>query len=161
VTGWLILPTGAVPAAAVGQATVDSRGNVTGTEARSVGRGSADETFTGSLTINSDCTGSMTLNFFEAGQPARTSVLSIVLVDDKKEIRMGQKSLTLPNGTSVPVVITADAPPPVDLRQLTSSPSPRRRAHCCTHQLSPSLRSRPASSDPSDEYHPPFFSALS
>jgi len=96
VTGWLILPTGAVPAAAVGQATVDSRGNVTGTEARSVGRGSADETFTGSLTINSDCTGSMTLNFFEAGQPARTSVLSIVLVDDKKEIRMVQKSLTLP-----------------------------------------------------------------
>ena len=108
-TGWLILPTGAVPAAAVGQATVDSRGNITGTEARSVGRGSADEAFTGSLTINSDCTGSMTLNFFEAGQPARTSVLRIVLVDDKKEIRMVQKSLTLPNGTSVPVVITADA----------------------------------------------------
>jgi len=107
-TGWLVLPTGAVPAA-VGQGTVDSRGNVTGTEARSVGGGYADETFTGSLTINSDCTGSMTLNFFEAGQPARISVLSIVLVDDKKEIRMGQKSLTLPNGTSVPVVITADA----------------------------------------------------
>jgi len=94
---------------AVGQATVDSRGNVTGTEARSVGGGYADESFTESLTINSDCIGSMTLNFFEAGQPARTSVLRIVLVDDKKEIRMGQKSLTLPNGTSVPVVITADA----------------------------------------------------
>jgi hypothetical protein len=88
-----------VPAAAVGQATVDSRGNVTGTEARSVGGGYADESFTGS----------MTLNFFEAGQPARTSVLSIVLVDDKKEIRVVQKSLTPPDGTSVPVVITSDA----------------------------------------------------
>ena len=105
----MILPAGAVPAAAVGKATVDSRGNVTGTEARSVGGGYAHESFTGSLTINSDCTGSMTLNFFEAGQPARTSVLSIVPVDDKKEICMVQKSLTLPNGTSVAVVITADA----------------------------------------------------
>jgi hypothetical protein len=108
-TGWLILPTGAVPAAAVGQAHVDGKGNVTGAEARSVGGGYADETFTGTLTIEDDCTGSMTLNFSEAGVPVRTSVLSIVLDDNKNEIRMVQKSLTLPNGSVVPVVITADA----------------------------------------------------
>jgi len=107
-TGWLILPTGAVPAAAVGQANVDNRGNVTGTEARNVGGGYGDETFTGTLTVNSDCTGSMTLNFVEAGQPVRTSVLSLVVVDDNRGIRMVQKSLTLPNGTPVPVVITVD-----------------------------------------------------
>jgi hypothetical protein len=68
-TGWLLLPTGAVPAAAVGRANVDAKGDITGTEARSVGGGYADETFTGSLSINSDCTGTITLNFFEAGSP--------------------------------------------------------------------------------------------
>src|SRR5215472_109538 len=108
-TGWLILPTGAVPAAAVGQAHVDSKGNVTGTEARNVAGGYADETLSGNLTLNSDCTGSMTLNFFENGQPVRTSVLSIVLDDDKKEIRMVQKSLRLPNESVLPVVITVEA----------------------------------------------------
>lgn len=108
-TGWLLLPTGAIPAAAVGRANVDAKGNVTGTEARSVGGGYADETFSGSLSINSDCTGSMTLNFFEAGQPVRTSVLSIVFVDNLQELRMVQKSLTLPSGAAIPVVITADA----------------------------------------------------
>jgi len=108
-TGWLLLPTGAVPAAAVGRANVDAKGDITGTEARSVGGGYADETFTGSLSINSDCTGTITLNFFEAGQPVRTSVLSVVFVDDLQEIRMVQKSLTLPNGATVPIVITADA----------------------------------------------------
>jgi len=36
-SGVLILPTGAVPLAAVGKAIIDSGGNVTGTEARSVG----------------------------------------------------------------------------------------------------------------------------
>jgi hypothetical protein len=108
-TGWVILPTGAVPAAAVGQAHIDTRGNVTGTEARNVAGGYADETLNGTLTINSDCTGSITLNFFEGGQLVRTSVLSIVLDDDKKELRMVQKSLTLPNGANLPVVITVEA----------------------------------------------------
>jgi hypothetical protein len=107
--GWLILPTGAVPAAAVGLAHIDVKGTVTGTEARNVGGEYADETLSGSLTINSDCTGSLTVNFSEGGQPVRTSVLSIVLDDDKKEIRMVQKSLTLPNGSVLPVVITVEA----------------------------------------------------
>jgi hypothetical protein len=108
-TGWLILPTGAVPVAAVGQAHIDAKGNVTGTEARSVGGGYADETLSGNLTMNSDCTGSMTLDFLENGQQVRTSVLSVVLDDDKKEIRMVQKSLTLPSGSAVPVVIVVEA----------------------------------------------------
>jgi len=108
-TGWLILPTGAVPAAAVGQASVDTKGNVTGTEARSVGGGYADESLSGILSVNSDCTGSMTLNFYEGGQLVRTSVLSIVFVDNQRELRMVQKSLTLPNGTPLPVVITVNA----------------------------------------------------
>lgn len=108
-TGVLITPNGAVPAAAVGRATVDSLGNVTGTEARNVGGGYADETLSGTLTVNPDCTGSMTLNVYQAGQLVRTSVLSIVFVNNQQELRMVQKSLTVPNSGTVPAVITVDA----------------------------------------------------
>ena len=75
-TGWLILPTGAVPAAAAGRAVVDTKGNVTGTESRSVGGGFADETLSGTFVVNADCTGTMTISFYEAGSLVRTSVLS-------------------------------------------------------------------------------------
>ena len=77
-TGTVILPTGAVPIAAVGAATVDTKGNVTGTEARTVGGEYADETMQGTLAVNADCTGTMTVNFYEAGQLVRTSILSLV-----------------------------------------------------------------------------------
>jgi hypothetical protein len=108
-TGVILTSSGSIPAAAVGRATVNVSGHVTGSEARSVAGGYADETFTGTLSVNSDCTGSMTLNFYEAGLLARTSVLSVVFVDNQRELRMLQKSFTLPNGASVPVVITAEA----------------------------------------------------
>jgi hypothetical protein len=107
--GILILPTGAVPIAAVGAATVDAKGNVTGTEARTVGGDHADETMQGTLTVNADCTGSMTLNFYESGQLVRTSILSIVLDDNQREVRMVQKSLTLPNNVVLPAIITVEA----------------------------------------------------
>lgn len=108
-TGVLITPAGAVPAAAVGRATVDFSGHVTGTEARNVGGGYADETFTGTLNVNADCTGSITLNFYDSGQLVRTSVLSIAFEDNQRGLRMVQKSLTLPNGANLPVIITAEA----------------------------------------------------
>jgi hypothetical protein len=108
-TGVILTSSGSIPAAAVGRATVDVSGHVTGSEARTVAGGYADETLTGTLTLNSDCTGSMTLNFYEAGNLVRTSVLSVVFVDNQQELRMVQKSFTLPNGANLPVVITAEA----------------------------------------------------
>ena len=108
-TGVLITSTGPVPIAAVGRASVDISGHVTGTEARSVGGGFANETLSGTVTVNPDCTGSMTINFYEAGQLVRTSVLSIVFVNNQRELQMVQSSLTLPNGVSLPVVITVNA----------------------------------------------------
>ena len=108
-TGVLITPTGAVPAAAVGKAIVDTSGHVTGSESRSVGGEYAEETLSGTLALHSDCTGTMTLEFFEDGALARTSVLSVVFVNGQTELQMVQKSLTLPDGTAVPVVITANA----------------------------------------------------
>lgn len=55
-TGTLLLPTGAVPGGAVGTLTVDAAGNISGTEARSIGGGLANETLTGRWTVSSDCT---------------------------------------------------------------------------------------------------------
>jgi uncharacterized protein YcfJ len=108
-TGTLILPTGAVPVAAVARATADNDGNLTGTESRSVGGGYADETVAGNWTVNSDCTGTLTVNIYESGQLVRISVVTMVFDDNSKEARMVQKSLTLPDGQQLPVVITLEA----------------------------------------------------
>jgi len=107
--GVVILPTGPVPIAAIGKAVLDAGGSVSGTEARTVGGGYADETFTGTYTVNADCTGTTTLQFFESGNLVRTSILSIVFDNNEREIRMVQKSLQLPNGAFIPVVITVEA----------------------------------------------------
>src|SRR5215475_10285307 len=97
--GVVIFPTGAVPIAAVGQAILNSDGSVSGTESRSVGGAFANETFDGTYTVNSDCTGSATLRFYEAGQLVRISILPLVFDNNQREIRMVQKSLELPNGS--------------------------------------------------------------
>lgn len=108
--GTLILPTSLVPAAGVARGSFDVHGNITAgaTEARNVGGGFANETLTGSWVVNSDCTGTLTIHAYESGTLVRTSVLSIVFVDNLNEVRMVQESLTLPDGTAVPAVITAE-----------------------------------------------------
>jgi hypothetical protein len=108
-TGTLILPSGPVPGAAAGRISADAAGNISGTEARNVGGGFANETLTGSWTVNSDCTFTVTVNIYESGVLVRTSVLDGVFVDNSSKIRMVQESLKLPDGTPIPVVITADA----------------------------------------------------
>ncbi len=106
--GVVVLPTGPVPIAAVGTAKLDAQGNVSGTEARSVGGQYADETLTGTFSVNPDCTGTTTINFYEDGQLVRISVLSFVVDDSNTEIRFVQKSLTLPDGTVLPVILTTE-----------------------------------------------------
>jgi len=109
-SGTLILPTGPVPAAGIARGSFDAQGNVTpgATEARNVGGGFANETVTGSWTVNPDCTGTLTIHAYESGVLVRTSVLSIVFVDNLNKALMVQESLTLPDGTLVPAVITAE-----------------------------------------------------
>jgi hypothetical protein len=107
--GVLILPTGPVPIAAIGTAFLDADGNVSGTESRTVGGDFADETLTGTYTVNPDCTATTTIDFYEAGQLVRTSVLSLVFDNNERAVRMVQKSLQLPNGAFLPVVVTVDA----------------------------------------------------
>ncbi len=107
-TGTIILPTGGIPAAAVVRIRADHAGNFSGTEDRNVGGQFAHETLTGNWTINSDCTGTVNASIFESGVLTRTVVLSIVFDDDSKQLRMVQQSLTLPDGTTIPVVITLE-----------------------------------------------------
>ena len=107
-TGTLVLPTGPVPGAAVGRLSLQAGGNVSGTESRNVGGGFANETVTGSWTVNPDCTATVTVNIYESGTLVRTSVLAAVFVDHLSKIRAVQESLTLPDGNNVPAVITVD-----------------------------------------------------
>ena len=104
--GWKSYP---VTIAAVGRASLDATGIASGTESRSVGGEFADETFTGTYSVNADCTGTATINFYESGQLVRTSVLSMVFDANNREIRMVQKSLQLPDGAFLPVVVTVEA----------------------------------------------------
>ena len=110
-SGTILLPTGPVPAAAVARGSFDTQGNgtsgTTATEARNVGGGFANETVTASWTVDSDCTGTLTVNAFESGVLVRISILSVVFVDNMREVLLVQQSLTLPGGATLPVVITA------------------------------------------------------
>src|ERR1700674_1227701 len=107
-TGTLILPTGPVLGAAVGRLSVDAAGNISGTEARNVDGGFANETITGSWSVNSDCTATVTANIYESGILVRTSVLAAVFGNHSGKIRAVQESLTLPDGTTIPVVISLE-----------------------------------------------------
>ena len=107
-TGTLLLPTGPVPAAAVGTLSANGAGNISGTEARNVGGGFANETLTGTWTVNPDCTATGTVKVYESGALVRTSGISLVFDENSTEWRLVQQSLTLPDGTSLPVVLTGD-----------------------------------------------------
>jgi hypothetical protein len=76
-TGTLILPTGAVPVAAVGRYTLDVQGNVSATQTRSVAGSTAEEIAKGTATLNSDCTGTYTVRVYDqAGNLLRSAVLN-------------------------------------------------------------------------------------
>jgi hypothetical protein len=107
ITGVLILPSGAVPVGAVGLITFDLNGNASGSQDRSVGGAFAHETLSGSFTINSDCTTSLIAKVFDSGgNLVRTS--TIRGVNNGKIIRAIFESVTLPNGTNLPSVLTIE-----------------------------------------------------
>lgn len=105
--------TGSVPAigpvAATGRFSQDASGNITGTQTRSLNGDIADETFAGTATVNPDCTGTDTIQVFESGVLVRTTTLHVVYDDDGREARAVFTSLVLPDGTSLPSIITIEA----------------------------------------------------
>lgn len=115
-TGTIVLPTSGVPVAAVGRFTLDRDGDLSGTQTRSNGGVSAEETITAKVTVNADCSGTGNFNVYQSqnGQLVlvRTAVLALVFDNDSRELRAIFESLTLVNGTSLqslPVVITVEA----------------------------------------------------
>lgn len=112
-TGTVLIPTPTgtvpVPVAAVGRFTLDVDGNLSGSQTRSNGGVSSQETVTAKLTVNADCTATGNFNVYQSGQLVRTAVLSLVFDDDSKETRAIFESLTLINGPTLPVVITVQA----------------------------------------------------
>lgn len=112
-TGTLFLsPTTPIPVAAVGRYTLDKEGNISGTQTRSIALGeTAQEVIKGTSTVNADCTGTATISVYDpkTGNLLRTAVLATVYVNSQREVRYLFESLVLPNGTSIRVVITADA----------------------------------------------------
>ena len=105
--------TGSIPAigpvAATGLFTQDTSGNITGTQTRSLNGDIADEAFTGIATVNPDCTGTDTIQVFKSGVLVRTTTLHVVYDDDGREARAIFTSLVLPDGTSLPSIITIEA----------------------------------------------------
>jgi hypothetical protein len=94
--------------------------------------------------VNADCTGTATVQFFEAGNLVRTSVLSLVFDNNLREIRMAQKSLTPPNNVVLPVVITVEARK--CLRKKIEED--RRRLKRSLYEYSGSMPGRSASTQP-------------
>ena len=92
----------------MGILTVDGGGNISGKEARSLGGGFANETLTGTWTVNSDCTATALVKVYESGMLVRTSEISLVFDDNSRALRLVQQSLTVPPGTALPVVLTGD-----------------------------------------------------
>jgi hypothetical protein len=92
----------------VGHFNQDAAGNVTGSQTRSIAGNPGVEDITGNVTVNKDCTATANVNVLVNGQLQRTSVLALVYDNNGNHVRMIFQSLTPPDGTNVPVVITID-----------------------------------------------------
>jgi len=108
-TGTIFQPTG-VPYASVGKFTVDADGDLLGQRTASAGGDIQQATITGTAAINSDCTGTLTLAFYD---PQSGSLLGdaskFIVYDDKlTEFRAIVTWAKLPDGTSVPTALFTD-----------------------------------------------------
>src|SRR5208283_4236444 len=91
---------------AVGTLTLDAAGNLlNGVATSSVNGNIADETFSGTYTVNSNCTGTISIAIFESGNEILTVTLNIAFDDKMDEVRGLFTSVVVPNGPSLPTVI--------------------------------------------------------
>jgi hypothetical protein len=107
-TGTIFTAAGPLPAASVGHFHQDAGGNLTGSQNRSVAGQSGVEDISGTVSVNSDCTASATIEVRVNGQLQRTAELALAYDNSGNHMRAIFQSLTLPDGTNVPVVITID-----------------------------------------------------
>jgi len=107
-TGTIFTQNGPLPIASLGHYHQDAAGNVTGSQARSVAGSAGVEDISGTVIVNKGCTATATINVFVNGQLQRTTTLALVYDSNGNHVRMIFQSVTLPDGTNVPVVITID-----------------------------------------------------
>lgn len=107
--GTLLTTGGLVPVAAVSDFSINASGAISGRQTRSLGGQVADETFSGSISVKADCSAESTVQVFLDGALVRTTTLHIVFDDNSSSARGIFTSLTLPNNTALPNVITFDA----------------------------------------------------
>ena len=107
-TGTIFTPNGALPAASVGHFKLDLSGNLSGGQTRSVAGQSGPEDISGTISVNGDCTATATVNVLVNGQLLRTAAIALVFDSTGNHVRGIFQSLTLPDGTNIPVVLTID-----------------------------------------------------
>jgi hypothetical protein len=107
-TGTIYTSNGPLPLASVGHFKQDAEGNLTGSQTRSVAGDAGVEHIAGNIAMNKDCTAAATIKVFVNGQLQRTAVLALAYDNDGNQVRGIFQSLTLPDNTNVPVVITID-----------------------------------------------------
>jgi len=101
---------GVGPRTAVGVFTLDGKGNLLYGAATSSLNGSvANETFYGTYVVNSDCTGTATVQIFESGTEILVLTMNLSFDSDMREMRAVFSSLTEPNGTPLASVINLEA----------------------------------------------------
>ena len=108
-TGTIFTANGPLPLASVGQFHQDGAGNLVGSQTRSVAGGSGVEGISGTITVNTnDCSATGTVDVLMNDKVQRTAILALAYDQDGNHMRAIFQSLTLPDGTDVPVVITID-----------------------------------------------------
>ena len=106
-SGSVIFPTRPVPAVEVGRFTVEEDGNLTGSDTGSLGGVIAHRLVKGTLSINPDCTGAMTLqSFTPSGALLDTTTVSIVVVDNERKQLGIVTKLIDPKGAVLPTVLS-------------------------------------------------------
>ena len=109
-TGTLYLPSGPVPYVVLGKFTVDLAGNYTGQRTASVGGNISSTNLKGTITVNSDCTGTQTISLLDnSGNVTSTATKNLVFVDYAREYFGILTSVTLANGVSLNSAMTTTA----------------------------------------------------
>ena len=89
--------------------TLDGKGSLqNGVTTSSLNGAIASETFSGTYTVNSDCTGTISVNIFASGIEIFTVTLNIAFDNDMKHMRGIFTSVVTPNGAQLTTVINLD-----------------------------------------------------
>ena len=111
---WSLTDNGTVigigPRTAVGVFTLDASGNLlNGVAASSLNGVVASETFSGTYTLNPDCSGSFDVKIYSGGTELFELTAFTAFDDDMREMRAVFTSIVAPDGTSLPSVISLQA----------------------------------------------------